>query len=370
MKKKFTSVLMFLLFAGNSIFAQFTTDDIVFWIGEGDSEAVLVIDFRDDTSDPSFAWGFRFTSGEGLTFGDMLLAVEAAEPELDVVIGGGGFLSSIYYNSHSGIDSQPDWWSTWSGSSLEGLGMNGGISETLEDGGWYGASYGFMNPEPTQPTVTYPAYSSLWFSADELTYSVGEGPNSAVIVIDFVDGEDVSFAWKVNFDGTITPQQALELIADTDIDFEVTFDGASSTVTYGELSGNEWTAYHGTNLSDWITGDFETNLENNSWFGISLGDNIRRPFTPSPAPENTVSVGNFTNITFSVYPNPATDFFTVTSDDTIKNITVFNLSGQKVFTQTVNNTSETVSTNNLSSGLYLVEISSENGASVQKLNIK
>src|SRR5690606_24979183 len=178
MKKTITSAILFLLLTVNSAFAQFTADDVVFWVGEGNSEAVLVIDFRDGTTDPSFAWGYRFNAGEGKSFADMLLAVEAADPNLDVVING-GFLSSIYYNSHSGIDSQPDWWSTWSGTGLESLSMNGGTSETLIDGSWYGTSYGFMNPEPTQPTVTYPAYSSLWFTADEFTYSIGEGTNSA-----------------------------------------------------------------------------------------------------------------------------------------------------------------------------------------------
>ena len=372
MKKTITSAILFLLLAVNSAFAQFTADDVVFWVGEGDSEAILVIDFRDETIDPSFAWGYRFNAEDGKTFADMLLAVEAAEPNLDVVISGGGFLSSIYYNSHSGIDSNPDWWSTWSGSSLEGLGMNGGISETLANGGWYGVSYGFMNPEPTQPTVTYPAYSSLWFTTDELTYSIGEGTNSAVIVVDFatdLGASTNSFAWKINFDGTITPQQALELIAQNDSEFDIIFDGTDSTVTYGDLTADLWTAYNGTNLSDWIAGDFTNAIENNDWFGISAG-NVRRPFTPVPAPENPLNINDFNSITLSVYPNPATDFFTVTSEKNINNINIFNLSGQKVFTQTVNNTTETFSTNNLSTGLYLVEITTENGTAIQKLVIK
>lgn len=295
MKQTFTSVFLFLMLAVNTAYAQFTTNDVVFWIGEGDSEAVLAVDFRDDTSDPSFAWGYRFNAGEGKTFKDMLLAVEAAEPNFSVVYGSGGaFLSSIYYNSHSGIDSQPDWWSTWSGTSLEGLTMNGGISEPLADGSWYGTSYGFMNPEPTQPTVTYPAYNSLWFTVDELTYSIGEGANSAVIVVDFVadtDTSTTSFAWKINFDGSITPQNALELIAQNNPTFEVTFTGGTLTsVVYGAYTGNEWTAYSGTNLSDWVVSDLTTAIENNDWFGISKGDDVRRPFTPTPAEEASTAI--------------------------------------------------------------------------------
>jgi hypothetical protein len=370
MKKQFTTAILFLLLTANAAYAQFTTNDVVFWVGEGDSEAVLVIDFRDGTTDPSFAWGYRFNAADEETFGDMMLAIEAAEPTLTLGTAyGGTFLEDVVYNHHTQLAGEPDWWSSWSGPSLSGLESNMGLAEELVNGGWYGVSYGF-SPESVQPTVTYAAYSSLWFTDAELTYSIGEGTDSAVIVIDFVGTDEVSFAWKINFDGNITPQAALQLIADNDADFEVTFDGENTTITYGTLVANFWTAYNGTNLSDWVVGDFTTEIEDNQWFGISAGDDLRRPFLPIPAPENSASTDNFSTITLSVYPNPATEFFTITSDNTITNINIFNLSGQKVASQTANNTSETIFTNQLTSGLYLVEIATEKGTTTQKVVVK
>lgn len=370
MKKQFTTAILFLLLVVNTSYAQFTASDVVFWVGQGDSEAVLVIDFRDGTSDPSFAWGYRFNAADEKTFGDMMLAIDAAEPNLTVATGyGGAFLNDVIYNQHSQLAGEPDWWSTWSGESLTDLMMNGGLGEELVDGGWYGVSYGF-SPEAVQPTVTYPAYSSQWFTETDLTYAIGEGTDSAVIVIDFVGADEVSFAWKINFDGNITPQAALQLIADNDADFDVIFDGENTTITYGTLAANFWTAYNGTNLSDWVVGDFTTEIEDNQWFGVSAGDDLRRPFLPIPAPENNASTDNFSTITLSVYPNPATDFFTITSDSTITNINIFNLSGQKVASQKANNTSETIFTNQLTSGLYLVEIATEKGTTTQKVVVK
>lgn len=369
MKKQCTTAILFLLLTANLAYAQFTSSDVVFWVGEGDSEAVLAIDFRDGTTDPSFAWGYRFNTADQKTFGDMMLAVEAAEPNLTLGTAyGGTFLEDVSYNHHTRLAGEPDWWSSWSGPSLSGLETNMGLSEELVDGGWYGVSYGF-SPEPVQPTVTYAAYSSLWFTATELTYTIGEGANAAVVVIDFVDTDQVSFAWKINFDGSISPQAALQLIAANDADFDVTFDGANTLITYGALSANLWTAYNGTNLSDWTIADFTTAIENNAWFGISAGDDLRRPFTPVPAPENSASTDNFDTASFSVYPNPATDFFTVTTDSNITTIAIYNLSGQKVASQTASNTSETIFTNQLTTGLYLVEISTEKGTVVQKIVI-
>lgn len=89
------------------------------------------------------------------------MAVEAAEPNFSTDFSG-GFLNDIIYNHHSGLSGEPDWCSTWSGTDVENMEMNSGVSEELKNGRWYGISYGFS---PTKmPTVTYSAYSSLWFS--------------------------------------------------------------------------------------------------------------------------------------------------------------------------------------------------------------
>ena len=94
------------------------------------------------------------------------------------------------------------------------------------------------------PTIAFPAYSSLWFSADELEYEIVEGNEYAVIVVHFVEenNEDPqTFAWKVKFDGSITSQEALQLISDTDSEFEVVFNNDQiASITYFSLEGEAW----------------------------------------------------------------------------------------------------------------------------------
>ena len=309
MTNKITFLSLCLFLFSQLVFSQFTRDDIQFWIGEGDSEAYLVVDFRDDTTDPSFAWGFRFNEEEDLSFKDILMAVEAAEPKFTTDFTG-GFLEDITYNHHSRLSGEPDWWSTWSGTDVENMEMNSGVSEELENGRWYGISYGFS---PTKmPTVTYPAYSSLWFSIEELDYALGEGENTAVIVVDFVDSEDndsASFAWKIKFDGTISVKQALTLISDSDNDFQANFDGIDLLdITYKAMRGDAWLSYKGTDMSNWVLSEMAIELTDRQWFGFAHGEEYsRRPFTPIPAEENPVlSNGSSELDRIAIYPNPAT----------------------------------------------------------------
>ncbi len=130
---------------------EFTSEDVLFWTGEGDKEVVLVIDWNDGIEPQSMAWGFRF-DGEA-TAETMLQTVAEADAYLDVSLAG-GFLNDIMYNStetnHEGIGGQPDWWSTWSRTDTTLWEMNMGISQALDDGDRFGCSYGF-EPEATPP---------------------------------------------------------------------------------------------------------------------------------------------------------------------------------------------------------------------------
>jgi len=185
MRKIFTTgLLLFLLTLSTKLAAQFTAADVKFWVGEGPASSIFVVDFRDGSSDPSFAFGFHYEVNDNFVFADMLQAIVEAEPKFAFNQSDIGFLEDVFYNNHSALSGHPDWWSTWSGDNFEEMYMNQGISELLIDGRWYGISYGFM-PETVKPTVTYPAYSSQWFNSDSIDYWIGEGQNKSVIVLDF-----------------------------------------------------------------------------------------------------------------------------------------------------------------------------------------
>lgn len=371
MKRIFTLLLFVLAFTAN-VSAQFTDADVRFWVGEGPDTAYMVIDFRDDTADPSYVWGFHYDATAGdLTFRDMMEAIDVGEPKFDAAISDLGFLENIIYNSHDSSNKN-DWWSTWSGYSADEMYMNSGLPELLENGKWYGASFGWT-PEPLMPTTHYAAYSSLWFSPQDVDYWVGAGENESVIVIDFnMSNEVVTYAWGIKYDGTIDVQTALEAIdaADTGLAITIT-NGHIGQITYAGMNGivdanNDWHSFTGTNMSDWLpNNDLSTELTDGDWFGATLGNtDARRPFIPTAAQEPVAGVKNNAKMAFTVYPNPVASVLTIKADAAVQSITVVNVAGQVVKTASATNTADL---SNLTAGVYFVQVATENGASTQKI---
>lgn len=376
MKRIFTLLLFVLAFTAN-VFAQFTEADVKFWVGEGPDTAVLVVDFRDGTTDSSFAWGYRYDATGEVTVLDMLNAVAVAEPKFTIAQSG-GFLEDVVYNHHSRLAGDPDWWSTWSGASLEGIGMSGGVSEVLANGGWYGLSYGFMGEgDPHAPTVTYPAYSSLWFSQNEVEYWVGEGDNESVIVIDFnAEGETpVTYAWGVRYNNSfIAAHQALKLISDADPNLDVTIAGGVVTaITYNDLSGvvggdNTWRYFNGTNMSDWtFNNSLNAPLHDGEWYGVTYGDvSARRPFIPTAAQEEPVAgIEDITATKFVAYPNPVKSVLNISATSAIQKVEVVNIAGQSI--KAFNGANTQIDLSDINAGIYFVKVYTENGSSVQKI---
>nr|WP_297310331.1 T9SS type A sorting domain-containing protein [uncultured Flavobacterium sp.] len=151
--------LYFLLLFTQTIFAQFDTSTVQYYIGEGTETAYFIVDFNDDSETPSYVWGFRFNEADGLTAADLFYQIGEADPNL--TIDSSDFLNDISYNEHDTSLQEYDYWSTWNGDSFETMVMNGsGLSGlVLEDSRWYGASYGwmFISAEPTPPSLPVPA---------------------------------------------------------------------------------------------------------------------------------------------------------------------------------------------------------------------
>ncbi len=92
-----------LLLAPISVQAAFTFNDIDFWVGSGDSQAALVIDWNDGATTTSYAWGYRWDSAESRTGADLFLDVVEADPRLTSANRGGE--SSLFL---TGISFDPD----------------------------------------------------------------------------------------------------------------------------------------------------------------------------------------------------------------------------------------------------------------------
>lgn len=364
MKRIFT--LLILVFSFTLGYAQLSQDDIVFWIGEGDQEAYFLVDFRDDTEDASFGWGIRFNEGDEISMEDVLTLIEEADSGFNSRVTS-GFLNDVVYNHHAGIDSEPDWWSTWSGDSADLLGMQGGISEELVDGKWYGLSYGFM-PEPVAPTFKYAAYSPEWFDIEEIEYWIGEGENQAAITIDFVEDdneEEVTYVWGIKFDGVLTGDQALEIIAAEDADLEVNIDenGNIESILYNDMlreldSDNSWKAFIGNTMSDYRPVDLDVVIEDNQLFGVSYGDdNVRRPYIPTVVEDPSLGIHDITVNKVRLWPNPTVDVLYIDSQEAIKQLRVVNTLGAVV----LQDDGQKINVNNLPSGVYVLEITTHTG---------
>ncbi len=147
----------------------FSFDDVVCWVGEGDKKAMLVVDWNDDVTPTSLAWGYRF-SEETATGEEMLQAIAEADSYFTANMAS-GFLNDLLYNSsefsHSGLAGNPSYWSTWSRTPYTSWFTNMGISSQLNDGDRFGCSYGF-DPSSTAPDTPVAATDEGLISTNNL----------------------------------------------------------------------------------------------------------------------------------------------------------------------------------------------------------
>lgn len=347
--------------------AQFTENDIKFWVGTGSKKAYFIADFNDSSTPNSYAWGYRF-DGNSLMMEDMINAIAAAEPKMEIEIPS-GFLYSLNYNHH--IPSLDDYWSTWSGNSPTTMAFNNGVNnDLLVDGRWYGVSYSFS--PPTMPSLPVAAYSSSWFTSSQVTNWVGTGSNKSLVVIDFgtdnTNGNANSFVFGIKYNGNITAEQALQLIQSQASYFNFTSaNNQIATLSLNSFAGNaagsdSWKLYKGKDLSSWQTKASlsQIQLSNNDWFGLSFGS--RRPFTPTEA-QLTLGISSVTKKKFGIYPNPATDFIQIETNEKLKEVNIYSATGQKVMTSQ----SAKVDIQLLQTGVYFVEIKTAENTTFHKV---
>lgn len=132
---------------------ELSFNELVVWAGEGENEAMLVIDFNADNDPESYAWGFRWDGEADGTA--MMNAVSELDPRLTITLSS-SFLTKIELDTDNdgivdyGIYDDGDYWSTWSRGESFDWSWNSGCSTILENKARFGCSYGF-DPESTQP---------------------------------------------------------------------------------------------------------------------------------------------------------------------------------------------------------------------------
>lgn len=371
------TLLISALLISQFLMAQFSAQDVQFFVGEGTQTAYMVVDFKDGTDDRSYAWGFHFNEGETLRVSDMLMAIESAEPNFSHETGfNGAFLNDIVFNAHNGLAGEPDWWSTWSGNSSDNMSMSGGISEILTNEKWYGASYGFSNPTPEHPAQPIPAYHSLWFTSDDIINWFGDGNNQSIVVVDFgtenEEGFD-SFAFGVQYENeTISAADLLETLQTqlSGFFYEIN-EGKITELSWAGFQGlssetNPWKTYTGTDLSNWTTASDLTSIElsDHEWLGLSFGK--RRPITPTDETEKLNNPEVLSPKTF-LYPNPTSEQFFLSSNKVLK-VEIFDVNGRIV--KSIEQPKGGINVQDLAKGIYIVRIQETDRMETRKLIIQ
>jgi len=369
--KKIT--LLFLLFFTQIIFAQFTANDVKYYVGTGTETAYLVVDFKDGTDDSSYAWGYRFNSNENPDLEDIISAVVNAEPNFSYTFTAysfGNLLTGVAFNSHGQSSNTQDWWSTWTGTSLSTFSSNLGLGSPVLNNEWYGLSFVVGQNAPVAPVNPIAAYSSQWYENSDVITWVGTGTNQSLVVVDFgTDTNNVadSYVVGIQYDGAITAEDALDLIKTelTGFDYVMTANVLSSvtigTRTETAAGTNLWKAYSGTDLSNWTTeSDLSlVTLDNNDWLGLSIG--TRRPFTPQDITA-ALSTSKHNSIEANVYPNPTSDILNIQTAESITNVTAYNIAGQKVLQANT----QTINVSNLKTGVYVLKVETTKGTATLK----
>jgi hypothetical protein len=294
--------------------AQFSFNEVNYWVGSGSDSALLVIDFRNGEFDSCYAWGYLYNGNE--TGGDMLQAVASEDLNLSINAAG-GFLNDVIYHRHNGtggdtINGNQHYWSTWSGPDRSGLQMNAGLATPLVSGEWFALSFTDFNPADT-PGVPIPAYDPEAFVVKDLQSWTGTGADSAVLVIDFLNGSDtVSFAWGYLFNDSTDAVTMLSAIATQDSNLIVNAGSFLNDISYLGLSGiggspNFWATWSATNIGNWrMNRGISTTIKNGDFFGCSYTDFAPplRPRMPKAVGE-TMSLAQFAAADLSIYPNPS-----------------------------------------------------------------
>ena len=378
MVKKFT--LFFLL----GIFGLFTTNlfaqedatidpsQIKFWIGEGESEAVFIVNWAEP--DTALAWGYRFI-GENVVMKTMMDDIAAADHRFSYE--GTSFINDIHFNDGV-LDLSlvnPGWLtylingnSTWDlfnqATVADGEYVKIGDTEcgTLIDP----ENYIFVYEKEVAPV--YALGEEATIAAADIEYWIGEGDNEAIFAVNFADPADVCFAWGYRFSTeSVTIKEMMEAIAAVDQRFAFTDEPSSwggmmlidlsfdYDRTHYDLSGYN-AMYNVNGVQSWYTFDEQTVADGDfvKWGDYTVGTEIgywvfvwETPVQPVTAYN---SVSEIEASAMSVYPNPATEFIMISGEMIGEYVEIYDITGHIVRTST----DTKINVSDLASGLYSV----------------
>ena len=392
MVKKFT--LMFLL----GIFGLFSTNlfaqedatidpsQIKFWIGEGQNEAVFIVNWNEP--DTALAWGYRFNADE-IMLKDMMLDIQSADYRFGFQ--GESYVTDITFNDgYLNLNLVGMYWMSIKNGEMC---MNYFDAEPIHNGDyvkWGDESCGTLL-DPVNYVYVWtkeiaPVYAlgeEATIDPSEILYWIGEGDNEVVFAVNFADPEDVCYAWGYRFAGeSVTIKEMMEAIAEADLRFAFTDEPSAwggmmltdLTFNYNEVHYElvGYNAMYNLNaVASWYTFDEQTVVDGDfvKWGDYTIATEIAEWTYVWETPVQPVTAYNSVNemaaTTMSVYPNPATEVLYVNAEN-LKSVEIYDMMGRNVLTTTLS----VIDLRDVATGVYFVTVRNENAAKTTKLVVK
>ena len=389
---------LFGLFTTN-LFAQedatIAPENIKFWIGEGQNEAIFIANWAEP--DTALAWGYRFDT-ETVTIKNIMDGIAEVDYRFSYEATESGWLVDIHYNDGvldlslteqmwvSFLINGNSTWDTFDVATVadgEYVKLGDTHCGTLVDP----VNYIYVWEKEVAPV--YPLADEAMIDPSEILYWIGEGTNEVVFAVNFAEPEDVCYAWGYRFNGeSVTIKDMMQEIAETDLRFAFTDEPSSwggymltdLKFDYEEkqyvLQGYN-AMYNLNGAASWFTFDAQAVVNGDfvKWGDYTIGTEIAPWTYVWETPVTPVSVYNTSvaenNAALSLYPNPATAYTMLEGEMVGATVTVSDLQGRVIRSFVVNSDEPVrIETEGFQAGLYFVTVSDGSSHQTVKLSVK
>ena len=225
----------------NSSYHDASISKVDYFVGIGDFQTVILLDFKNPYYKKSLAFGVNFSEGE--TLKDALDKLQTAYAAFSY--DAGTYLNNITFDTLSKDDGL--YFSVLSNDLSDQLGSVGGpgISEVMTENSYYSFVISKYSPSDLVP-VFAPSLLSKKINSDEIKYWVGEGSDTSYVAVNMSgDWDKYSKVWGYLHDGTKTIDDLFTDLSDTDEQITITKSSSIDKIVMG------WTTSEASVTSHW-----------------------------------------------------------------------------------------------------------------------